>query len=110
MSYKNCISGNCHCGNISIDFYTNKNIDELIPRNCSCSFCMRYSASLIADPEGKVEIRYEDKNFINSYQFSHKTADFIFYKKCGFLVASLCNVDVLKAVVNRMNYFKCKVF
>lgn len=95
------LSGACHCGNIRMDLHTQKKADELVPRECSCSFCRKHQASWISDPEGSVHIRYVDAKRVSPYRFGTKTADFIVCAYCGVLMVTTCEIEGrLRAVLN----------
>ncbi|MGD8325938.1 MAG: hypothetical protein PVF65_03390 [Sphingomonadales bacterium] len=91
--YKNTMESNCHCGNIQLVFHTNKQTQDFTPRTCQCSHCRGHGANWISDPEGEVRLKFQNPEDVNSYQFGHKTADFILCKNCGVLMISICEID-----------------
>lgn len=101
MTYKNRLSGSCHCGNIGLTLETEKGVDSFVPRECGCSLCRRHGATWISDPDGHLTLTYADRTAVSHYQFGHKTSDFVVCKNCGVLLAALCDVDgTTKAVIN----------
>lgn len=99
MDYKNTFTGDCHCGNISFELYTNKDESDFTPRTCQCSLCKKHGASWISDPEGKLALQHSES--ISSYRFGHSTSDFIVCSKCGVLTIATCETENrLRAVIN----------
>lgn len=87
------LSGQCHCGNISVELESTQDIASLVPRECSCSLCQKHRASWISDPKGTLRIKYEKQNLVSSYRFGHRTADFILCAKCGVLMAAHSEIE-----------------
>ena len=91
MSIK--LSGECHCGNISLDLHTEKGESDFVPRECSCTLCRKHRASWVSDPEGTLHLHYKNKDLVSSYRFGHKTSDFIVCARCGVLMVALCELE-----------------
>ena len=85
--------GRCHCGNIDYDFVTSKDVPDLTPRRCGCSYCRKQPASHVADPAGELHIRYQEEGQVSRYRFGQKTADFVFCATCGIAPFVLCETD-----------------
>jgi hypothetical protein len=96
----NELRGGCHCGNVDFTFFTEKDLDELVPRRCSCSMCRRHGASYISDPHARLELRCLDPSLLNFYRFGHDTSDWAICSRCGVLTAVLCEIEgQVRAVV-----------
>lgn len=83
------IKGACHCGNIKLEFNTPKSPQALWLRKCSCSFCHKQGNINVADPEGFLTIKIENKKNTFFYQMGHKTSDRLFCGTCGVYIGGL---------------------
>jgi len=96
----NELRGSCHCGNVEFALFTEKSVDSLVPRRCSCSMCRRHGASYVSDPSARLTLRYQDRSLLSAYRFGHGTAQWMICSRCGVLTAVLCEIDGrLRAVV-----------
>jgi hypothetical protein len=96
----NELRGSCHCGNLEFTLFTEKAVESLVPRRCSCSMCRRHGASYISDPAARLALRYRDRSLLSLYRFSHGTSQWIICSRCGVLTAVLCELEGrLRAVV-----------
>lgn len=95
------IQGQCHCGNVSFDLYTEVAESDISPRACDCSFCRIHGAKNWSDPNGKATIRISDERFLQKYLFALKTAEFYICKACGtYIGAVLSDRDGMWSTVN----------
>jgi hypothetical protein len=83
----NTLTGSCHCGNISVSFITTRAPESFDPRACDCDFCLKHSAMYVSDPDGSLLIEAESGDRVGRYRQGSKTADFVFCRGCGILVA-----------------------
>jgi len=93
MSEVTIIKGQCHCGNISYQFVTQKKLDQIAVRKCTCSFCSMHGSVYTSDPKGELRYKFKEKSQINKYRFGHQTADFIVCKTCGVLPFVISKID-----------------
>ena len=75
------LNGACHCGNIKLEFSTPKSPQSLWLRKCPCSFCHKQGNINVADPEGFLKIKIENKENTFFYQMGHKTSDRLFCRR-----------------------------
>jgi hypothetical protein len=83
------LKGACHCGNIKLEFNTPNPPQALWLRKCSCSFCHKQGNINVADPEGFLTIKIENKEDTSFYQMGHKTSDRLFCRTCGVYIGGL---------------------
>jgi hypothetical protein len=83
------LSGGCHCGNIRVEFGSERAPLELPLRVCACSFCRAHGARTVVDPQGHLTLRFVDASRVSRYRFGHKTADFLVCQICGVYVAAV---------------------
>lgn len=81
------ISGECHCGNISLDMTLSMPPSSFQVRVCDCQFCRKHGAGFISDVHGALHIKIKDTSQSGKYQQGDSVADFLFCKKCGVFVA-----------------------
>jgi hypothetical protein len=81
--------GRCHCGNIALAFETALAPEQLLVRECACSFCRKHGARTTADPGGQARIAVRDPALFSRYRFEHGTADFLICRACGVYVAAV---------------------
>ena len=86
----NTLKSHCHCGNLSVELYTEKTEEDFTPRTCQCDLCKQHGASWISDPEGEAKFIIKDRDLANFYRFGHSTSDFVICKTCGVLMIALC--------------------
>lgn len=87
------LSGGCHCGNIRVDFVSERSPMELSLRVCACSFCRAHGARTTVDPHGRLTLRFVDADRVSRYRFGHKTADFLICQRCGVYVGAILHHD-----------------
>ncbi len=85
--------GQCHCGNIRYIFETGLEIEDMVLRQCDCSFCRKNGGRYTSDPRGALSVTITDKEKVASYRFGHKTADFIFCRICGVMPFITCRLE-----------------
>lgn len=85
MTEETCIKGSCHCGNIQYEFTSKLETGSLPVRTCSCSFCTRQGNRYTSDPEGTLEVTYNNPDRVSEYRFGSGTVDFVFCKNCGVM-------------------------
>jgi hypothetical protein len=83
------ISGHCHCGNLALVLETALAPEELILRECACSFCRKHGARTTADPDSRARIVVRDPALLSRYRFEHGTADFLTCRACGVYLAAV---------------------
>jgi hypothetical protein len=98
----NELRGSCHCGNVEFTLFTEKSVDDFVPRRCSCSMCRKHGASYISDPAARLALRYRDPSLLSLYKFGHGTAQWIICTRCGVLTAVLCEIDDRRRAVVRV--------
>ncbi len=94
----NIYSGRCTCGNIKLEFHSEKASVALPVRSCACSFCQSWKASYASDPLGRIKIVFRDETQVERFRFDTKTADFLICKNCNTYVAAI--MGGLYAVIN----------
>lgn len=93
MSDLKILKGGCHCGNLRIEFGTNKSPEDVTPRACDCSFCMKHGAAYVADRSGSLSIHIKDPDAISEYRQGSGSARCVVCRSCGVLVAVLFDGD-----------------
>ena len=86
-------AGGCHCGNIRMSFETDKAIEDLAVRRCTCSFCAKHGAFHTADPAGRVAVTFQDPDQVKKYRFGLGPADFLICRNCATYVGALFEED-----------------
>ena len=81
----NTFAGECHCGALTVRFSTVRNEEDLQPRACDCTFCLRHGAAYLSDCAGRLEI-VAPADCV--YRFGFRITDFHVCKNCGVLVAA----------------------
>ena len=87
------LTGGCHCGNFRLRFETDKPIEELPARRCTCAFCTKHGAFHTADPAGRVHITCRDADQVQKYRFGLGTADFLICRNCATYIGALFEED-----------------
>ena len=85
----NRLSGQCHCGNLELEFETQLLMAQLQVRADQCSFCRRHGARTTTDPNGRAVIRVRNPELLIRYRFGQATADFLVCKRCGIYLAAM---------------------
>src|SRR5688572_33172462 len=89
----NAMKGSCHCGNLSISFFTNLRPADVRPRRCDCSFCTKHDAQYVSDPAGRLRIDVKESDALAKYRQGSGTADFLVCRNCGVLVGVVWERD-----------------
>jgi hypothetical protein len=100
--------GRCHCGAVTLAFFTRKSTAALPLRACQCGFCRKHGARTTADPEGRVEIRVRDPAALARYRFGLATADYLVCARCGVYVAALMQEGGRGYAVVNVNAFAAR--
>lgn len=101
MAESNVLRGGCHCGNLSLSFFTTLSPSSFNPRACDCSFCSKHAAMYVSDPSGRLLIDVKENDGLGKYRQGSKTADFMFCRDCGVLVAVICEREgIVSGAVN----------
>lgn len=80
--------GSCHCGNIEVEYITNRAPQEATVRACQCSFCRKHDARAVSDPSGSLKITAHDDALLERYQFGLAETEFLLCRKCGVYVSA----------------------
>lgn len=95
------VSGACHCGNLSYELSTRTRPSDILARACDCNFCRIHAARNWSDPEGQVTIRILNREHLQKYCFSSRTAEFYICRMCGaYLGAVLSDPEGTWSTVN----------
>jgi hypothetical protein len=86
-------SGNCHCGNLKLEFETACAPAELPLRACQCTFCRRHGALSTSDPAGSVSLRVADVGQLQRYRFGLGITDFLICRRCGVYLMAMMELD-----------------
>ena len=81
------LRGNCHCGQVRVEFSTDQDPANIVPRPCDCSFCQKLGAAYIFDPAGELSVSESRPGTLREYQQGSNTAQFLICGHCGVLVA-----------------------
>jgi hypothetical protein len=81
------LQGDCHCGQIKIEFASEQAISAFSPRACQCGFCRRHDAAMISDRSGQLTLAINDGGTA-IYRFGLGITDFHICKRCGVFVAA----------------------
>lgn len=95
------LTGACHCQGISYDLSWPDHARPAPARRCGCSYCTRFGAIWTSHPEAALALRVASAPLEKRYRFGTGTADFLFCRRCGVVIAALDgNSGSTKAVVN----------
>lgn len=93
--------GGCHCGAVTVVYYTATDPADWPLRHDGCSFCRRHGVAGTSDPAGQVTLNIGDASKVRYYRFAQKTAEFVLCGECGVFVAAVTETAHGKrAVVN----------
>lgn len=84
----NLLRGGCHCGSLTVEFATDRQIGDIQVRACQCAFCRTHSALSISDPQGSVLFRVAAAERLSRYRFGLKLSDFLVCTRCGGYVGT----------------------
>jgi hypothetical protein len=94
------LHGSCHCGRLRIEFSTDQDPADFLPRACDCSFCRKHGAAYVSDPSGRLSVSARGDS-LRKYRQGSNTADFLLCGQCGVLVAvAFAHGDRVHAAVN----------
>lgn len=85
--YMTTLRGSCHCGRLHIEFFTDQDAANIVPRACDCSFCQKHGAAYISDPAGRMSIAEREANAMREYRQGSGAARFLLCGHCGVLAA-----------------------
>lgn len=85
--------GSCHCGALGFEFRTGIPPASWSVRACQCSFCLKHGGVYTSDPAGSVRFVHGDPAQVSRYRFGHKTADFLFCRRCGGYLGAYTEED-----------------
>jgi hypothetical protein len=77
------IHGSCHCGNIGFELEWEPDPQEIIARECDCSFCTRHGGLWTSYPAGILRVTVQDPARHSAYSFGTGTALFHVCSRCG---------------------------
>jgi len=81
--------GQCHCGNIAVEYVSDIAPDQTYLRACQCAFCRMHQSLAVSDPEGSLTFTETQPGGIELYRFGLKTSDFLVCKTCGAYAGAL---------------------
>ena len=81
------LRGSCHCGQLSLEFSTARELSHTTPRACDCSFCQMHGAAYVSDPAGRLSVFENQPGALRVYRQGSKRAQFLMCANCGVLVA-----------------------
>lgn len=81
------MTGSCDCGNLTLRFSTTLLPEQITPRACDCSFCLKHGAMYVSDPPGRLRIHVKKEEDLGHYRQGSETCEFLFCKECAVLVA-----------------------
>ena len=101
--YISKIKGQCHCGNIWFEFYTNIKLSNLPVRRCQCEFCKLHGAATARDPNGTAKMFVTDLDSLKLYRFATESTEFVICKNCGVYVGAVLADGERKVATLNMN-------
>ncbi|HLW74769.1 MAG TPA: aldehyde-activating protein [Gammaproteobacteria bacterium] len=87
------LKGQCHCGNLSLEFEATVPVAELPLRACQCSFCRSHAALSTSDPKGSVSVLARDAALVQRYRFGLGITDFLICRRCGVYLLAMMDMD-----------------
>jgi hypothetical protein len=81
------LRGSCHCDQLGLEFSTARELSQITPRACDCSFCQMHGAAYVSDPAGRLSIFENEPGALRVYRQGSKRAQFLMCANCGVLVA-----------------------
>lgn len=92
MSGNKLLTGNCHCGNLTIELKLTSAAASYEPRACDCDFCRKHGALYVSDPKVSLKIFTGQAATVSRYRQGAGLAEMIFCPICGVL-AGVCYED-----------------
>lgn len=80
-------TGQCYCGNITLELNLPNSISTYTPRECDCSFCQKHGAAWLSDPHGKLLITINHPENLLRFHQGSRQAEFLICQSCGVLAA-----------------------
>ena len=87
------LTGSCHCQHLKLAFDSSIEPAATAPRACDCSFCQAHGAAWVSDPEGELVVTASDADALGRYRQGSGSAEFLFCRHCGVLVAVVFATD-----------------
>lgn len=78
----------CHCGDLRGSLSWPDGVD-LVGRACGCGYCTRFAAIWTSHPDASLRLSGSPRR----YRFGTQTADFLFCRHCGGLIAAHSRID-----------------
>jgi hypothetical protein len=98
-------AGRCHCGALGFEYRTERPVGEWPVRACQCSFCLMHGGVYTSDPAGSLRFTHADATAVTRYRFGHKTADFLFCRRCGGYLGATTEEDGKPLMVVNLRAF-----
>lgn len=87
------LTGSCHCQRLRLALRGSLQPAETSPRACDCSFCQAHAAAWVSDPDGELVVTASDADALDRYRQGSESAEFLFCRHCGVLVAVVFATD-----------------
>ena len=87
------LTGSCHCQRLQLVLHGSLDPAESSPRACDCSFCQAHAAAWVSDPDGELVVTASDADALGRYRQGSESAEFLFCRHCGVLVAVVFATD-----------------
>ena len=95
------ISGQCRCGNISLNLEWLPDPSRIPAWVCSCSFCQAHKGVWTSSSSAKLQVQINNPTLLTRHTFGTRTADFLICKQCEDIPVVTSEIDGrLYAVVN----------
>lgn len=95
------ISGQCRCGNISLNLEWLPDPSRIPAWACTCSFCQAHKGVWTSSSSAKLQVQINNPTLLTRHTFGTRTADFLICKQCEDIPVVTSEIDGrLYAVVN----------
>ena len=95
------ISGQCRCGNISLNLEWLPDPSRIPAWACTCSFCQAHNGVWTSSSSAKLQVQINNPTLLTRHTFGTRTADFLICKQCEDIPVVTSEIDGrLYAVVN----------
>ena len=95
------ISGQCRCGNISLNLEWLPDPSRIPAWACTCSFCQAHKGVWTSSSSAKLQVQINNPTLLTRHTFGTGTADFLICKQCEDIPVVTSEIDGrLYAVVN----------
>lgn len=99
------IEGGCHCRNIRFVLTWPGPPEDIVLRQCGCTFCRMRTGSWTSNVDAKLDAVIEKPDNVSRYRFGTATADFYVCSICGVVPFVASEIDGrLYAVVNALTF------